>query len=366
MFHAPKRWIIRSFSTISQAKTGVLRGIIFLVAVSTLRLHSPELQKVQGHAQGTTYHISWWLDHSPTSNKEKIVQQFQQALEAIDSELSTYRADSYISEFNQSTSTEWIPASDDFLRLISIARDVNAKTSGCYDPTVEPLFDLWGFKSGHFHIPSNEKIVRTKSKLGLDKIKVDWHKKLIRKTLPGVQLDFSSMGEGYTIEKLSEILEQSDITNYLVEFGSDMKVRGHHPSGRKWLVSISLPILKIGDNDPYHRVTINSESGVTIDTSGTYLRSFDIDGKEYSHILDLRLGAPVKHDLVSVSVFGDIPPVSDAWATAMLCLGAEEGAKIARREHISAFFIRRQKDKDSFSGLRSERLISTDQVIFAS
>lgn len=330
--------------------------VIFMSGCS----QQPEIKKVEGFAQGTTYHVSWWSDN-PVSI-DTVNSLFSSELAAIDKEFSTYRDDSYISKFNQSDSTEWQPASDDFINLLHIAETVNQKTGGCYDPTVGPLFNLWGFKKDVLHIPSDEQIAAVRSELGIDKIEIDEQGKRVRKTRPGVQLDFSSMGEGFTIGKLSHILEENGITNYLVEFGGDMKIRGHKPGGNKWRIAIEKPVSQKEGRQPYQLVTIKDESGVTLDTSGTYHHSFDENGKEYPHILDLRTGAPVNHNLVSASVFGNVPAVSDAWATAMLCLGPKEGAEVAHKEKLEVFFI--QKEGDTFSNFESDALKNSPRVTF--
>ncbi|WP_115718403.1 FAD:protein FMN transferase [Gallaecimonas mangrovi] len=322
----------------------------------------PMLEKVQGFAEGTTYHISWW-SKKPVPVAD-IKAGFNTTLAQIDKELSTYRKDSYISRFNQSHSTDWQPASKDFIELLEIAKDIEHKTQGCYDPTIGPLFDLWGFQNNVLHVPTQAQIDAVKGDLGMDKIKIDPAKMQIRKTVAQLQIDLSSMGEGYTIGKLSQVLEANGINNYLVEFGGDMKIKGHKPNGDKWRIAIEKPVMDKKNDSPevYKIVTINDEKGVTLDTSGTYHHNFDVNGKEYSHILDPRTGAPVTHNLVSASVFGSDPRVSDAWATAMLCLGPQEGKAVAAKEHLPVFFI--TNDNGKFDNDQSEALATSKRVTF--
>ncbi|CAM3551072.1 Thiamine biosynthesis lipoprotein ApbE precursor [Vibrio aerogenes CECT 7868] len=336
----------------------------FAVLVSTLSLflsgcsQPPEIQRVSGYAQGTTYHISWWSE-KPVAT-ETISGQFDQMLAVIDKELSTYRPDSFISLWNKNPSTDWQPASADFIHLLSVAKTIHHQTQGCYDPTIGPLFALWGFKKDVLQVPDPQKIAAVQAEIGIDKIEVSTDGLRIRKTLPGLQLDFSSMGEGYTISKLSQILETNGITNYLVEFGGDMKIRGHKPEGQKWRIAIERPVPSKDKRIPYQIVVIEDENGVTLDTSGTYHHSFDADGKAYSHILDPRTGSPVMHDLVSASVFGQDSVVSDAWATAMLCLGPKAGQEIADAEHLPVFFIQSRQEKLIAS--QSQALKTSKQV----
>ncbi len=208
--------------------------LVALVASSSLLLSScskpPKIEKLSGFAEGTSYHVSWW------SNKavpvEKVQQQFNQTLAKIDLEFSTYRDDSYISKFNRSTSTDWQPASKDFIDMLLIAKKVHRDSNGCYDPTIEPLFALWGFQKDSLHVPTAEQIATVKAEMGIDKIEIDTKQMKIRKTIPQLQLDLSSMGEGYAITKLSQVLESDGVKNYLVEFGGDMKIQGRKPKGR--------------------------------------------------------------------------------------------------------------------------------------
>lgn len=304
----------------------------------------PKLEKVEGFAEGTSYHVSFW-SKKPLS-VEKVRQQFSQTLADIDKEYSTYRDDSYISKFNQSRSTDWQPASKDFIGMVALAQTINKQSDGCFDPTIQPLFKLWGFQSGELNIPTAKQIAKVKKELGIDKVEIDPEHLRIRKTIPNLQLDLSSMGEGYAISRLIRVLESDGVKNYLVEFGGDMKIKGHKPQGEKWRVAIEQPIALKDGIRPYQIVTINDEKGISLNTSGTYHHNFDKNKKEYSHILDPRTGAPITHDLVSASVFGRNPIAGDAWATTMLCLGSIEGHEVASKQKLPVYFIQSKKDAE--------------------
>ena len=342
--------------------TALRLGTVSFVAILVLSGCSqpPKIEKVEGFARGTTYHISFWSDQPVPSAEVKT--NFDSTLAQIDKELSTWRNDSYISQFNHSTSTSWQAASEDFIQLIKIAKNINQKSEGCYDPTIGPLFDLWGFKKDSLHVPSKQELIAMKANIGMDKLEIDDSETRIRKTIPALQVDFSSMGEGYTINKLSQVLESKGINNYLVEFGGDMKIKGAKPNGDKWRVAIERPIADKGNPTPYQIVTIDDTKGVSLDTSGTYHHYFDDNGKEYSHILNPITGQPTSHDLVSASVFGTDPRVSDAWATTMLCLGQKEGSRIAQKENLAVFFIENKTGK--LINSTSNRLTNSTRITF--
>lgn len=341
---------------------GPLGVIIFFIGslLAGCDTQPPVIHQLTGYAQGTTYHISWWSE-KPTDT-QKIQQAFSKTLDQIDKEFSTYRDDSYISQFNQSLSTDWQPASADFIQLVNIAKTVNQETKGCYDPTIGPLFSLWGFKADVLHVPSAQQIAEVQAQVGINHLETDTAQQRIRKTIPQLQVSFSSMSEGYTIGKLSKVLEAHDVQNYLVEFGGDMKIQGHKPGGQHWRVAIERPIRDEARQEPYRILTITDEQGVTLDTSGTYHHSFDANGKQYSHIINPRTGAPITHNLVSTTVLGHDPRVSDAWATAMMCLGPDEGKEIATAKQLEAFFIWQQDD--TLASNKSPALAASKRVEF--
>jgi thiamine biosynthesis lipoprotein len=79
-------------------------------------------------------------------------------------------------------------------------------------------------------------------------------------------------------------------------------------------------------------------------TSGDYRNFFEQDGQRFSHTIDPRTGYPVTHKLASVTVLHASSMVADAWATALMVLGSEQGYKIAEQEQLAAFFIRNGND----------------------
>ena len=95
-----KLTVSRRRQRVSLVTTGlILTGSALLTGCSK----PPEIQKIEGYAQGTTYHISWWSDKAVAN--DEVQRDFNTTLAQIDEELSTYRDDSYNSHFNHNWST---------------------------------------------------------------------------------------------------------------------------------------------------------------------------------------------------------------------------------------------------------------------
>lgn len=296
----------------------------------------PKITKFEGTAQGTSYHISYW---SPNPLDGKAIEtEVNTRFASIDKTFSNYRPDSVIESFNNNpiNDSQWV--GDEIVTLFNIARDVSQASQGCYDLTIKPLFDLWGFQGESLTIPDETTLQAALTAIGQDKVSVidDTH---LQKPA-NIRVDMSSVAQGYSVEKISQLLEQHDIHNYLVEIGGELKTHGHKPDGTAWRIAVEKPLP--GEQHLLKILTLPKDKPMAVMTSGTYRHYFDVNGQRYSHILDARTGKPVTHDLVAVTVLHDNPTIADAWSTALLCLGQQQGMQIADAAQIKALFIQQQ------------------------
>ncbi|WP_461482443.1 FAD:protein FMN transferase, partial [Porticoccus sp.] len=94
-----------------------------LLAVSTLLLallsgcsKAPSPRSIEGFAQGTTYHISYWR-REPTDNAH-IAQIVSERLASIDASMSSYRSDSTLERFNQHNTDESQEVGTEIVQLV--------------------------------------------------------------------------------------------------------------------------------------------------------------------------------------------------------------------------------------------------------
>jgi FAD:protein FMN transferase len=297
---------------------------------------SPREAEVSGEAQGTTYHIKLVLDNTSPS-LEEIRRQISATLAEIDAQMSNYREDSEISRINRLERTTWLPVSQEIADLLVIAHKVYERSDGCYDLTVKPLFDLWGFSRQENRVPTQDEIDALLPHIGMSLLEVDAVNQRIRKKDPKLKIDLSSIAQGYSVGVVARNLEALGIRNYLVEIGGEMMVKGRKANGNDWRVAVQTPtpltreIQKIID--------VREQSGTAIMTAGTYQHFFEENGQTYSHILNPKTGRPVTHHLRSVTVMHDDPAWADAWDTALLCVGEQEATRIAEAEKLKVLLI---------------------------
>jgi thiamine biosynthesis lipoprotein len=311
------------------------------VAVAFAAACSPEeprLHSTGDVAQGTTYTIQWWtaeqIDHTA------FVAAVRDELARLDALLSNYRDDSVIERFNQARTLEPLQLPEELTALLRTAAHVHRASAGCFEPTVRPLVTLWGLDGDAPEVADPAAITATLERIGFDKLEIRDGGE-VRKTVADLELDLASIGQGYTVARMSEIAADFGLAHYLIELGGEIAARGSKPNGEPWRVGVEEPR---PPGDPgagtiRRRLTLPTDRPAAVITSGTYRHFFEADGRLYSHIIDPRTGSPVTHDLVSVTVVHQDPTLAAAWATALLCLGPEHARTTADSEGLAALLF---------------------------
>lgn len=294
----------------------------------------PRLETLSGNAQGTSWHISVWKEDGV--DVMTLQRKIQSELERLDALLSNYRPDSVIEQFNADHGNAPVQVGEEIVHLVEVAHEISEASGGCYDLTIEPLFDLWGFKGKILTPPDAASLQRTLEQVGFNRLGIPSRDSLVKNSAQ-LRIDVSSVAQGYTVARLAAIVEAAGIQNYLVEIGGELQIRGHKPDGSDWRVGIERPLP--GQRTLLKALTISQQGPLSIMTSGTYRHFFDEHRTRYSHVLDARTGKPVEHDTVSVTVIHDDPTEADAWSTGLLCLGVDAGMRVADNAGIAALFI---------------------------
>lgn len=277
--------------------------------------------------------------------RARLQQGIDVALEDIEQGMSTWRADSEISRFNASPTTEWFPVSEGTCRAVAAANDVSRMSGGAFDVTVGPLVNLWGFGPEPVlsEPPPQAAIDAALDRVGYRRLHADCTRPALRKDAPDVYVDLSGYAKGLGVDRVARELESGGIRRYLVEIGGELRLSGLDADGEPWAVAIEASDKGAsGKGAPIRRIVNLTDMAVA--TSGDYRNFFEYEGKRYAHVIDPRTGRPTAHDLAAVTVIGDTAALADAWATALLVLGPDAGFETALRERIPASFQVRTKN----------------------
>ncbi len=298
--------------------------------------HAPEIIKISGSKMGTSYHVTIVADQPAPAD---LAEQIDRVLSAVDQSMSTYKAESELSQFNRLPVSETVKASDQLWSVLQTSEKIWRLSNAAFDPTVGPVVDLWGFGpvASEDTIPSDEAIAAALENSGFEHLQLNSSAQTISKQ-KAIALDLSAVAKGYAVDQVADLLEMYALPDYLVEVGGEMRLSGSNPEGNPWRVAIELPSLM-----PQVQRVIEINNGA-VATSGDYRNYFEKDGVRYSHTIDPRHGKPITHNLASVTVMADSCADADAWATAFMVLGEEQGLRIANQQSIAVYMLLREGD----------------------
>jgi thiamine biosynthesis lipoprotein len=288
------------------------------------------LIKLEGNAQGTTYHISY-LSDDKTNYKDGI----DSILKKIDSSMSTYLPVSLISRINKNDSTVLVDRY--FIDVINKSMEVSAKTDGLFDVTVGPLVNAWGFGFTKKASVDSSMIDSLLHFVGYTLLKLEGNK--IVKTRPEIILDFNAIAQGYSVDVLANYLESKGINNYLVELGGELKAKGKKQD-EDWKVGIDQPTENTGTERKLEAIiSLNNKA---LATSGNYRKFYEEGGQKFAHIIDPRTGYPAKQHLLSTTVIADDGITADAYATAFMIMGLDRSKQFLadnKELNLEVYFI---------------------------
>jgi FAD:protein FMN transferase len=233
----------------------------------------------------------------------------------LDLLLSNYRPESELSRVNRFGSQNAMTLSSEFFQFLSACRAYSESSEGTFDISVGPLIRAWGFYKGTGQLPQRGEIMRALDKVGYRNIILDQQNMTVRLAKAGMELDPGGIGKGFAVDKMAEILKQSELHSALiVAGGSTIYGLGTPPHQSGWKVTIK---------DPRHptevaeTLTLKNEA---LSTSGNLEKFFWEDGKIWGHIIDPRTGYPAKGTL-SVSVIAPRSIDSEVWTKSYYVLG---------------------------------------------
>jgi thiamine biosynthesis lipoprotein len=319
----------------------LLAALVSLLAAcseSDRPLESPV--QLEGNIFGSFYQVTI-TDPLTQGEALELEAGIQAVLEDVDAAMSIYRDDSELMAFNASPPGDWQPLSDELIEVLAIGQAVAEESEGAFDVTIGGLVNLWSFGSEARpqETPDAATLAERLALIGPESIELDVQGLQARR-LRDVFVDLGGVAKGHATDRVADYLDQNDIAHYLVNLGGDLIVSGYRDGEREpWKIGIEAPL-----EDRQEAQHILPLHDISVASSGDYRNYFMEDGRRYSHTIDPRSGRPITHRLASVSVVHPSNAWADAWATALMVLGEEEGMRLARDQDLKVLMLVREND----------------------
>lgn len=304
----------------------------------------PEEVVLSGKTMGTTYSVKY----VPVSgvSSESLQVKIDNKLIWVNQLMSTWQADSELSQFNQYRGSEPFKVSPELVEVVKQAQKLSVLSDGAYDVTAGAIFKLWGFDGDARpkHVPSANSIKEARDVSGIDKLVI--RENALQKKVPELYVNLSSIAKGYGVDVVAELMQENSINNYLVEIGGETRLSGLKANGERWKIAIEKPV---SFERSIQRVLTVTD--ISIATSGDYRNYFEEDGVRYSHLIDPRSAKPISHNLLSATVLHKSNMVADGFATLFNVVGADQALKIAEQNDLAVLLITKESDgfKEHFS-----------------
>lgn len=186
----------------------------------------------------------------------------------------------------------------EMLELLSICSAVNARTSGAFDPTIQPLWALYAERFSAGTTPTVAEIAATNT--GWQHVQFSPTKITLAK--PAMALTLNGIAQGFIADKVAALFRANGVENVLVDTGEIMAL-GTAPNGAPWPITIANTD---GQITPLSNAAMATSAplGTVFDTAGSI-----------GHILDPRTGRPAGQ-WAQVSVTATSAALADGLSTA--------------------------------------------------
>lgn len=260
----------------------------------------------------------------------------------VEKSLSLFDPESEIARLNAAPPQQATQLGADAAAVLSAALAMAQESGGAFDPTVDPLMKLWGFRdTNSLSAPPDESaIAAVRSVTGWQQIVLEpamppGRAASARRLTERVHLDLGGIAKGFAVDRACDALSRHGLADFMVNLGGNLRCAGDAAEGRRgWRVGVRNPF------DTRHIMgMVTLTNGEAVATSGNYERFVTISGRRYGHILDPRSGQPVE-GMAGVTVIASTAMEADALSTALFVLGPEEGrGLLARHPGCAALFI---------------------------
>jgi thiamine biosynthesis lipoprotein len=284
---------------------------------------------LNGATMGTRYSALFFA--APGLDEVAIAASLFAAVDQVDRQMSTWKADSDLSRLNATPEQQWLDIPQELLSVLTMALRIGRQSNGAFDIGVGDLVNAWGFGPGR-QVPRNLPAQRRRQSAA-ELLEIDLLHSRVRKRA-AITLDLSGIAKGFAVDQLARCLDGWGINRYLVGIDGEMRACGLKAAGQPWTIAVEKPLRGVREV-----MGVMELSDVAIATSGDYRHWVEIADKRYAHTMHPALGAPACNQLAAVTVLASSCMLADAWATALLVLGEVAGPELAQARGMDALFV---------------------------
>ncbi|RLL64427.1 FAD:protein FMN transferase [Paenirhodobacter hankyongi] len=257
----------------------------------------------------------------------------QQAVDEVDAQMSTWRPESDLMRLNAAPLDVAVPLPARLMTVLAEALEIGRLSGGAFEIAMGDAVAAWGFGPAPADPAAIRAAMARPRRPSFEGLELDRAAGTACKRAE-MTLDLSGIAKGYGVDALVEVLGAHGITRALAVIDGELRGIGTQPDGRGWAVAVERP-------DPALRAvhSVFELHDIAIATSGDYRHRVEVGGRQLSHTMDPRRGAPVLGGPASVTVLAETCMRADAVASALMVLGEAAGRALAGRLGVEVLFL---------------------------
>jgi FAD:protein FMN transferase len=293
---------------------------------------------LHGPAMGTRWSAS--VDAHNTIDLATLHRDLAASVEQVDTQMSPWKPDCDLMRLNRAPLDTWVNLPAEILEVLECALDIHRLSAGAFDPCLGALVNAWGFGAER-DAPDAQAIraARHSLPLGADRC-LELDRPAGRARLHArLQLDLCGIAKGYAVDRMAAVLQRHGVQHALAALDGELRAVGAQSSGQPWAVALERP--EVGCRAVQGVIELED---LAVATSGDYRRYLQVGDTRLAHTMDARRCAPVNNEVASVTVLAPTCMQADAWATALLVAGPDEGLAMAQRLGLEVLFLLRRPE----------------------
>ena len=311
---------------------GILATSSALLSTAPLQaaLRNPPLEPVtwRGIALGADAQLQ--ILHPDRAHADALVRMAVAEVERLERIFSLYREDSALVRLNRTGRLPLPPA--ELAELLTRALAFSEQTQGRFDPSVQPLWDLYALqvRSGRPLPPEPTALHEALARVDYRAVRLDDDAIVLER--PGMALTLNGIAQGYITDRVTELLHAHGLDRALVDMG-ETRALGAPGDERPWRAGIANP------DEPGQLLQTLPLDGArqALATSGGYGTPLDPAG-HFTHLFNPASGSAVPL-WRSVTVRAADATTADALSTAFSHMPEAEIRGIVARLPIQAWLL---------------------------
>jgi thiamine biosynthesis lipoprotein len=288
---------------------------------------------LNGATMGTRYAAVFFAPHGMAT--DALAATLFDAVDRVDRQMSSWKPESDLNRLNAAPVGEWVSIPCELMTVLAEALKIGRATKGAFDIGVGALVSAWGFGPGPRQ-PDQSRIAAASARpraATTEALQLDIATARARKAAP-LTLDLAGIAKGFGVDEMARVMDSFGIRCWLVGIDGEMRARGLKPDGTPWAVAHERP-----DRHSREAMGVIELTDMAVATSGNYRHWREVDGTLLSHTMDPGTRRPIANGIASVSILANTCMAADAWATALMVLGAEAGQALLREAGLDAIIV---------------------------